>query len=124
MKRIILTLILIGFSVVCYSQTHTMYISKMLKRSGQNLKCDDNPGYVRFIKVGDDKYLVEFRTKLIEQDMLFYDQGGGHLATLEKQDDGSVVRYDMLITEVQNVPSIYVTVFNVEYLFRIERIDN
>lgn len=124
MKKIILTLILIGCSIICYSQTHTMYVSKVLKHNGQNLKCDDNPGYVRFIKAGEDKYIVEFRTKLIEQDMLFYDHGDGHLATLEKQDDGSVVRYDMLITEIKNVPSIYVKVFNVEYLFRIERIDD
>lgn len=123
MKKFILTFILTCSLSVCYCQTHTMYISKILKHNGQTLKCDDNLGYIRFIRQGDDKYIVQFRTKLIEQDMLFYDQGDGHLATLEKQDDGSIVRYDLLITELQNVPAIYVKVFNAEYFFRIEHID-
>lgn len=123
MKKILIFCISIFTTFVCFGQTYTIYTSKVLKCNGQNLQCDDNPGYIRFIGQGQNEYIVQFRTKLIEQDMLFYEQKDGHFATLEKQNDGSVVRYDIAITEVQNVPAIYVKVFNMEYLFRIEHVD-
>lgn len=123
MKKILIFFILVFSTITGFSQTYTIYTSKVLKSNGGNLKCDDNPGYIRFIGHGKDSYIVEFRTKLIEQDMLFYDQGNGHFATLEKQNDGSVIRYDIVITEVENIPAIYVKVFNMEYLFRIEHVD-
>lgn len=124
MKKIILILVFCFTAANCLGQTLTCFTSKTLITNGVSTKTNDNPGWIRLIKIGVNNLAVEYQTELIKDQIMFYKQNDdpNHYASLVIMPNGRQEICEFKFTQIEGVSVIYTRAGNLEYLFRIDHI--
>ena len=125
MKKIILILVFYFTAASCFGQTLTCFTSKMLISNGVDTKTNNNPGWIRLIKIGVNNLAVEYQTELIKDHIMFYKQNDNpnNYASLVIMPNGRQEICEFKFTQIDGVSVIYTRAGNLEYLFRIDHIE-
>ena len=125
MKKLILILVFCFTAASCLGQTLTCFTSKTLITNGVSTKTNDNPGWIRLIKIGVNNLAVEYQTELVKDQIMFYKQNDNpnHYASLVIMPNGRQEICEFKFTQIDGVSVIYTRAGNLEYLFRIDHIE-